>query len=645
MVAHSASWSALASRVTENYGPVYDPERKKELRAKLIRLLAREVTHVSQDVVTKALDDVLRRVKVTIDWHRFLCMILSSLPGWWVKITDNPGFDASTMLLLTDGTVMCQESGNVNWKKLTPDATGSYVDGSWSDLAPMHWTRRYYASAVLRDGRVFVSGGEYSNAGGWTDKSEIYDPISDIWTEIASPPGWGGVGDAPVAVLPDGRVLLGHFASTKSAIYDPDTDTWTAGPLKGSSSSEESWVLLPDDTVVTVRCNGSQRADKYDPASNAWVNGGTLPVNIIETSSSEIGAGVLLPNGHAFFAGATAHTALYTPPAVATDQGTWTAGPDFPNDSSGRAVGCKDSPACLLTSGKVLIAAGPVDGTNWLTPTYMHEYNGASINRVSDPSNATDVPYKGRMLLLPTGQVLFAAETNAVYAYTYFSCPSASWRPQIASAPSGVLGGLSYTVSGYLFNGMSQAVGYGDDASAATNYPLVRIRNLASGTVRYCRTWGHTTMGVATGSAAVSTNFQVPYNIEPGASELCVVANGISSACVPLSVTSLRHFGHEYAEWVRLIGSLADGDLWVLGPNGPIPVDPWGPKIARDARDARNRAVDALRTLAKLGNEVFAARKKAAMASEAAPEDGSEEAEAMEAAAEERLRRFASKAK
>jgi Kelch motif len=628
----------LANRITENYGPLYDPKERKELRTKLLSLLLHEIPQVSKDELARSLDSALK-IKVKIDWHHFLCIILSSLPGRWVKLNNNPGFGASTMLLLTDGTVMCQEEGGVRWKKLTPDSHGSYVNGTWSDLAPMHWTRRYYASAVLQDGRVIVSGGEYSNAGGWTDKTEIYNPKTDAWTEINPPPGWGGVGDAPCAVLPDGQFFMGHFQSPKTAIYDPVTDTWTAGPLKGSSSSEESWVLLPDDTVVTVRCNSSQRADKYDPASNTWVSAGTLPVNIIEISSSEIGAGVLLNNGQAIFAGATNHTALYTPPAIATDLGTWVAGPDFPNDSSGQSVGCKDTPSCLLTNGRVLIAAGPVDGTNWLSPTLFHQFDGAAITRVSDPPNASNVPFIGRMLLLPTGQVLFAAQTNEVYAYTYFSCPDPCWRPQITSAPSVVHTFLSYSLSGRLFNGMSQAVGYGDDASAATNYPLVRIRHFATGKVRYCRTFDHSTMGVATGTAIVSTNFTVPGDIEEGLSDLCVVVNGISSPCVPLYVRSLdiRDDLSDWKAWVRLIGSLADGDLWVIGPNGPIPVDPMGPRFTKSVRAARKQVLDGLRDLMKLGEEAFAERKKTAAKIKLAPDEGSPEAEEMERKAKERM--------
>src|ERR1700736_5345179 len=56
-------------------------------------------------------------------------------------------------------------------------------------------SRRFYASAVLADGRALVAGGEYSDAGGDTDKAEIYNPVTNTWTSIGNP-GWGVIGDA-----------------------------------------------------------------------------------------------------------------------------------------------------------------------------------------------------------------------------------------------------------------------------------------------------------------------------------------------------------------------------------------------------------------------------------------------------------------
>jgi hypothetical protein len=70
----------------------------------------------------------------------------------------------------------------------------------------------------------------------------------------------------------------------------------------------------------------------------------------------------------------------------------------------------------------------------------------------------------------------------------------------------------------------------------ATNFPLVRLANDATGHVFYARTHGHSTMGVATGTATVSTSFDVPTSMETGPSHLVVVADGIESQPVAVAV-------------------------------------------------------------------------------------------------------------
>ena len=79
--------------------------------------------------------------------------------------------------------------------------------------------------------------------------------------------------------------------------------------------------------------------------------------------------------------------------------------------------------------------------------------------------------------------------------------------------------GASFQISGTQFNGLSVGADYGDDATMATNYPLVRITNDATNHVFYARTHDHSTMGIATGTAIVSTTFDVPVTAETGASE------------------------------------------------------------------------------------------------------------------------------
>jgi Kelch motif len=173
------------------------------------------------------------------------------MPGSWQPLNNPATFNLDAMLLLTDGSVMCHEYVTPNWHKLTPDKDSDYANGTWHTLSPMPNNAPafqngpadaplYFASAVLRDGTVFCAGGEDNGAYNGDDllTAELYDPVADVWTPIATPPGWTHIGDGSSCVLPDGRVLLGN-ANTNAfpnatAIWDPESGTWSDG---GNSST------------------------------------------------------------------------------------------------------------------------------------------------------------------------------------------------------------------------------------------------------------------------------------------------------------------------------------------------------------------------------------------------------------------------
>jgi hypothetical protein len=73
--------------------------------------------------------------------------------------TLSAGFSPDTMLLLTDGSVLVHNAGGKEWFRLAPDAQGSYQNGNWSGPFSMTNTRQFFASGVLRDGRVSRRGG------------------------------------------------------------------------------------------------------------------------------------------------------------------------------------------------------------------------------------------------------------------------------------------------------------------------------------------------------------------------------------------------------------------------------------------------------------------------------------------------------
>ncbi len=449
----------------------------------------------------------------------------------------------SLAFLLTDGTIMVQgDAASVPgatvsaWYRLTPDAFGSYVHGTWSQLAslPAGYVPSAFASAVLADGRVVIVGGEY-NQGVFTLTAQgaVYDPQLDLWTPLNPPAGWDYIGDSPSVVLPDGRFVVGRKLDEQMAALDPATLTWTAlaSTNKADFNAEEGWTLLPDGSVFTYDVQNAPHAERYVPAVQQWFSNGNTFVDLhtptdtpngltygpagslIYFPPGEVGPGLLLPDGSVFASGT--HIAIYHPGADSEGLGSWSAGPDFPNGDNDT-----DTSALLLPSGHVLLQSAK-NGQ-------LYEFDGVNL---TPAVNVMAIA----LLTLPDGNALIYGPAGPAI-YQPQGQPQAAWAPTIQDFPSAVTRGSSYAIDGRQFNGLSQAASYGDEFESATNYPLVRLTNLASGHVVYARTHDHSTMGVATGSALVSTHFDVPANVEVGATNLEVVANGIASNAVTITV-------------------------------------------------------------------------------------------------------------
>jgi hypothetical protein len=463
----------------------------------------------------------------------------------WTPLANQPPVSPDMALLLTDGTVMLHTAdpntgyGTGDWWRLTPDQLGSYANGTWSQLAsmPAGYAPLYFASAVLPDGRVIVEGGEYNGtATSETTLGAIYDPVGNVWSAVAPPSGWPAIGDAPSAVLANGVFMVGSSELSQQALFNPATLGWTiTGSGKADVSAEEGWTLLPNGDVLTVDVvaqNGN--SELYNPASGTWSSAGNTGV-LLTDASYEIGPAILRPDGTVFATGATPHTAVYTPKREGchATPASWQAGPDFPVTSDGQVV-IADGPAALLPGGNVLAIASPA-GYN--APIHAFEFDGAALKEVPAPvSSQSDASYDTSLLVLPTGEVLFIGYAAPMQLYSSTGMPQRGWAPEITEVAHRLTRGTTHELHGRQLNGLSQAVGYGDDMQSATNYPLVRITNLASGHTFYARTHDHSTMAVATGERDVSTRFDVPATAEVGPSSLVVVANGIASHPVRVHV-------------------------------------------------------------------------------------------------------------
>lgn len=182
--------------------------------------------------------------------------------GTWTPLNNPfPGCATDAALLRTDGRVLehdyCSATGDpyaTDWYTLTPDGSGSYINGTWTQVAPIPAGFRYgpfaFDSAVLPDGRVIVEGGEYNRNGFALNQGAIYDPVANTWTQVIPPDFgdmcdqngqisttgetyWCDVGESPSLVLADGSFMVGNHGYTSSYPYLSKLEALLPPPYTG----------------------------------------------------------------------------------------------------------------------------------------------------------------------------------------------------------------------------------------------------------------------------------------------------------------------------------------------------------------------------------------------------------------------------
>ena len=483
--------------------------------------------------------------------------------GSWQMKAGPPDVYLSAPLLLSDGTVIFHNFGASDWWKLTPDNTGNYVYGAWSQIAslPSNYGPTYYASAVLPDGKVVISGGEYNVSHlAETNLGAIYDPDANTWTTL---PGWtGSVGDAQSVVLPSSQFMIGSCCVAGQALLNESTLTWTpTGSGKADSDSEESLNLLPNGLVLTVDTQDCNNTELYNPFSGTWADTGMTTVGC--GGGQEMGPAVLRADGTVVQFGAV--TSGADPVSIYNvASGVWAPAPNVPN-INGTFYTLADAPAAMMPNGNILFAASPGLYSN---PTHYWEFDGTNYTQAPDTLGASsDSSFYINFLVLPNGQVLATDFSDAVAFYTP-SSPQSQPAPTVSSVPTTLVLGTSYTLTGTQLGGLTNGANYGDDYQSSTNYPIIAVVNNATGHVFYAETYDWT-VSVAP-RAPGSTNFILPI-AEAGASQLFVIANGVQSSPVSVTAAGISPDGSTISAGSG--GSLVtSAGIWTFGPC----CDPYG---------------------------------------------------------------------
>ncbi len=389
--------------------------------------------------------------------------LFSANPGLaasWTPLTNmSPAGSLGTMVLLTDGTViMLSGDDSAHWLKLTPDTHGSYVNGTWTTLAPMVIPRLYFASQVLPNGNLWVLGGEYT--GPYYDANiaasdEIYDTVANSWSLVTPYPSQSGCGTrnvtSDVQLTAGSTVITGIYSTDRMQVGWTVTGTGIPSGAKVTSVDSATQVHISNAATATgpsaavvfrgpvVSCFGddpsilipggnilagnifNNSTFLYSIASDSWSLAAKKFYNdrSDEEGWTKMGDGsVLTYDLFRAVATGTGYAELYNPSAniwTGITPADGTANGTLPVLSSG-ALGEELGPVLRLQDGRALVI-----GANQHTALYTPSTNtwaagpdvlGTLSNPFGTINNALFGADDAPAALLPNGHVMLAADAG-----------------------------------------------------------------------------------------------------------------------------------------------------------------------------------------------------------------------------------------
>jgi len=189
---------------------------------------------------------------------------------------------------------------------------------AWTEAASLASDLGSHAAVLLDDGRVLVAGGAGSTGYEAGGAGQVYDPLANLWT-ITGPMVLGRA-QAPMIKLLDGRVMAAGgisisdnpIALSSVEIYDPVTNNWTEAASLAQPRYAHNLATLADGQVLAL--GGAHEYDftggnpwtedsfireleSYDPGTDRWYNAGKL------VQPEAYAATVSLPDGRLWVTG------------------------------------------------------------------------------------------------------------------------------------------------------------------------------------------------------------------------------------------------------------------------------------------------------------------------------------------------------
>lgn len=299
-------------------------------------------------------------------------------------------------------------------------SAGAQTGGIFVPTGNMAESRLSHTAALLRDGKVLVTGGVGPAGyfgGKYLTSAEIYDPATGQFSpagDMNNPRAWHSA-----TLLKDGRVLIigGDVGLGTAETYDPATGLFAATGSPNFPQRHHSATLLRNGKVLiaggAARFDFGEAAEIYDPATGAFAVAGPV--------GGSLSTAALLADGRVLITGGlNQHVGSLYDPSVSTfrptgTQSTYPWGPEF-------GFGVCGHTTTSLPNGKVLVAGGGEDLYADILMPYAELYDP-----VTDSFTPTGAMNWSRgahsATLLPGGKVLIAGGccfiTSSRYAEVY----------------------------------------------------------------------------------------------------------------------------------------------------------------------------------------------------------------------------------
>ncbi|WP_295625105.1 Ig-like domain-containing protein [uncultured Nitrosomonas sp.] len=186
----------------------------------------------------------------------------SGTGAWSFVATRGSGYsDYGSAVMYAPGKILVMGGGQQPPKKTAEVIDLNEASPTWRVVGSMQYGRRHLNATLLPDGTVLVTGGTsspgFNDTTGHVDAAELWDPVTEQWTTLASSAGIPRGYHSTALLLPDGRIFsTGGDFQPEIEIYSPPYLFKGARPTITSAPSSITYgdsfsVDTPDAATIS----------------------------------------------------------------------------------------------------------------------------------------------------------------------------------------------------------------------------------------------------------------------------------------------------------------------------------------------------------------------------------------------------------